>query len=310
MPARIEIPRDVLQHLYYDKGLTQEQIAQRFGCDTKTISNRMREYGMPTRTAGDYTRLEIPRDELERLYNQDRLSLEEMANRFNCSVAAIQNCLARHGIPTRPPGWNSVRRYVPDDVLARWSPQLAYVIGLIASDGYLDKDYNCVGLKSTDLELIKLYCQCLHLSENISIKTRHHPRWKSLYEVRLSDPVYRAFLESIGLTSAKSRTLSSLSIPDDVFPDFLRGYMDGDGCWYVYHRPPRKYLYAQITSISQLFLAWLQETVQRLTGLRGGISGVLLRYGGSKAVALGSWMYYSPSVPCLTRKRAIWEQFV
>lgn len=311
MLCRINIPKEILQRLYCDKGYSQRQIAQKFGCDAKTISNRLREYHLPTRTAGDYTRLPIAREELDRLYNYEKLSLEKIASRFGCSVAAIQNALARYHIPTRPPGWNSIRRYVPNAVLASWSSELAYVVGLVASDGYLDRGYNCVGFTSTDLELVKLYCWCLRLDNRAKVRIRRleSSRGKPQYKISFSDPSYRLFLEQLGLTPAKSRTLGPLKIPDNLFRDFLRGCWDGDGTWYIYRRATREYLYAQLSSGSPAFLFWVQATIKRLTGLEGSISRGLLRYGGSKAIKLGRWMYYSPAVPCLQRKRAIWERF-
>jgi len=310
MPSRLEIPVETLWRLYCEEGLSQQQIARRFGCNAKTISNRLKEYHLPTRTAGDYTRLPIDQEELDRLYNHEKLSLKAIACRFGCSVAAIQNALARYHIPTRPPGWNSIRQYVPDRMLLRWSSELAYAVGLIASDGYLDRDYNCVGFTSIDLELVKLYCQCLRLGDKVRIKKIQTPVGKPQYTVKFSDPGYRLFLERIGLTPAKSRTLGPLQIPDDFFRDFLRGCWDGDGTWYIHHRAAREYLYAQLSSGSPAFLSWVQNTVKRLTGLKGSLSRrLLLRYGGSKAIELGYWIYYSSSLPCLQRKRAIWEHF-
>jgi hypothetical protein len=45
--------------------------------------------------------------------------------------------------------------------------------------------------------------------------------------------LYDALL-TIGLTPAKSLTLGPLAIPDDYFPDFFRGCIDGDGSVLVY----------------------------------------------------------------------------
>ena len=309
MPGRMLISKETLHRLYYEEGLTQAAIARKLGCHRRTVREHMKAYHMRTRTAGDYTRVDLPREELRRLYLQCRLSLQEVASQFGCSVATVQKYLKRYGIVTRPPGWNSIRCYVPDNILARWSPELAYVVGLIAADGYLDRDYNCVGVKSTDLELIQLYCRCLHIDGKVRIQISDHPRYKLQYGIKFSDPKYRAFLESIGLTPAKSKTMGALVVPDEVFSDFLRGYMDGDGSWYVCHRHSKEYLYAQFASGSPAFLEWLNETVQRLTGLQGSLSQRLLRYGARKAVEIGSWIYYSPSVPCLRRKRLIWESF-
>lgn len=93
MPKRIDIPKDMLRHLYDDAGLTQKEIADRVGCDAKTISNRMRKYGMETRTPGDYVRLDLPCHKLRQLYCEKMLSLPSIAEHFGCSVGAIQAAL-------------------------------------------------------------------------------------------------------------------------------------------------------------------------------------------------------------------------
>lgn len=200
---------------------------------------------------------------------------------------------------------------MPDEVLACWSPELAYAVGLITADGCLDRNYHLVNFTSCDRELIDLYCACLNLPHDLHIKVEHSQKrtWRTRYVVGLSDLVYRTFLENVGLVPAKSKVLGPLALPDRVFPDFLRGCFDGDGCWYVLRRHPREYLYAHLSSASPRFLIWIRETVHRLTTLEGGISGVILRYGGNKAISLGKWMYYSSDVPCLSRKRIIWERF-
>ena len=48
-----------------------------------------------------------------------------------------------------------------------WSPELAYAIGLIATDGNLSKDGRHISFRSSDLEQIKNFQRCLQLSNKI-----------------------------------------------------------------------------------------------------------------------------------------------
>src|SRR3972149_10235245 len=99
-------------------------------------------------------RIDLPRDELERLYVNERLSPAEIGEIFGCTSSTVQARLRDYGISVRPRGWHKLIRRVPDAVIESWpSPELAYVIGLIASDGNLEKDNNCVILTTTDFEL-------------------------------------------------------------------------------------------------------------------------------------------------------------
>lgn len=43
---KIRIPKDLLQDLYENQGLTLQQIADEFGVNRQTISNKLKEYGL------------------------------------------------------------------------------------------------------------------------------------------------------------------------------------------------------------------------------------------------------------------------
>jgi hypothetical protein len=74
-----------------------------------------------------------------------------------------------------------------------------------------------------------------------------------------------------------------------------------------------------IVSASRPLIDWLRTTVERLLGVRGGV-GVKwtplgrpvwnLRYAKRASVRLLRWMYHSPNVPGLARKRAKAEPFL
>ena len=307
------IPKKELERLYYDLGWTLAQIGDHYGCNESTVGQRMKEYGLQARTRNDYYRVDIPCTKLRELYVAQGWTQAQIGAHYGCSKTTIGQLVRDCGILQRPVG-PPRQVHVPPDVLAAWpSPSLAYVVGLIAADGNLSKGNHVVRLPSTDLELIQHYRVCLQLSP--AVETRKQPpkqaTHKPLYWVVFTDHAYRAFLERLGLTPAKSLTLGPLAIPDAVFPDFARGYWDGDGGWYLKRQWQQRYdtLQAQLTSSSPTLLTWMQARIEQQTGLHGGLAGKQLYYHGVEAVALGCWMYYAPGLPALTRKRAVWEQF-
>jgi hypothetical protein len=95
-----------------------------------------------------------------------------------------------------------------------WTPDLAYVVGLLTTDGYISKDKRHIVLVSTDTQLLETFRSCLNKNNAIS----HNPpggfSGKSAYRIQLGDVVLYDQLISIGLHPNKSLTIGKLNIPD------------------------------------------------------------------------------------------------
>src|SRR5205823_12961267 len=77
---------------------------------------------------------------LRRLYIDETLTTVEVARHFKCSPSTVRRQLLRFGIPARQrgpaPGRLRVARGAP---FGGWSADIAYVVGLIATDGNLGR---------------------------------------------------------------------------------------------------------------------------------------------------------------------------
>src|SRR3989344_7610654 len=157
-----------------------------------------------------------------------------------------------------------------------WSPELAYAVGLIASDGCLSSDGRHLFFVSKDLEQINNLKKCLGLRVKIGIhRAGARMKNRTYHRVQWGDVVLYAFLLDIGLMPNKSKILGALAVPDEYFFDFLRGSFDGDGSFYSYFDPRWKssfMYYLNFTSASFTHIDWLRETLHRLLGVRGHIS--------------------------------------
>ena len=251
----------------------------------------------------------------------------QVATHFKCSPSTVRRQLIRFGIPARrrgpPPGRFRVGRGAP---FCGWSADVAYVVGLIATDGNLGRKRAAISIVSKDMDLLETVRRCLALPTPIKphrggySNRCHHLAWR--------DRSFYEWLRGIGLTPAKSLTLGPLAIPDEHFADFFRGCIDGDGSvlTYIdrYHVPKKECyvyerLYVSIVSASRTFIEWLRTTVSRLTGVTGSItvrhkpgSHTIwkLTYAKAQSIQLIGWMYYAANVPCLKRKRIKAERFL
>jgi hypothetical protein len=258
------------------------------------------------------SRIDLPEDLLRRRYVDEGKSSVSIAAECGCHPLTVRARLREYGIPLRPRGWHKLRRHVAEAVMAGWpSPEMAYAVGLVASDGNLPRRNHCVVFTTAERELAGHFVNVLGLtSVHVVTVAPQSPR-KGAFIVQICDHVLRSFMEARGLTADKSLTIGPLDIPASVFRDFLRGEMDGDGSWLIAHGWRNvEYLLAKFTSKSPAYLEWLKTETKRLVGIEGNISGHALVYNGRKAEALGDWMYYDSQLPCLTRKRAMWSSWM
>lgn len=263
-------------------------------------------------------RREIDPATLRRLYLDDHRTTPEIASALRCGATTIRRRLRAYGIDVRPRGpepgrargwtqsWSPTRSW-------SWSPQLAYAVGVIATDGYLGRDGRTLDVSSKDVDLLDR----ASLGLDAPIRRRSSGN-KTCFRLDWRDPVLHRWLCDIGLMPAKSLRLGPLAVPDEWFPDFLRGCIDGDGSivtytdrWHTAKNPAYVYerLYVSLVSASPPFLHWINDTAARLIGVRAtvwqgrGRRCALLRYPMKKSRAIIRWIYYRPDLPCLARKR-------
>src|SRR3989344_7071814 len=97
------------------------------------------------------------------------------------------------------------------------SDNFAYVIGIIATDGNLSSDLRHICITSKDYEMV-LNCKTyLNLQNKIGRKARGASQDKKYYVLQFGDKSFFEFLQSIGITPKKSKTISALRIPEKYF---------------------------------------------------------------------------------------------
>lgn len=192
-----------------------------------------------------------------------------------------------------------------------WSSDFAYAVGLIATDGCLSKDGRHLIFVSKDFEQVQNFAKIFKLEDKIASKKSGYTGKSDCYVIQFSDTKLHAFLVSLGLHPNKSKSLGELKVPDHYFADFLRGCLDGDGFTYSYWDKRWKssfMFYMGFTCASLDHLRWLNDSIQRLFGVKGviktgGRSGYQLVFAKKSSVLLVKNLYYSDEIMYLSRKR-------
>lgn len=190
-----------------------------------------------------------------------------------------------------------------------WTSNVAYALGLLATDGCLSSNGRHIDLTSKDVEQLENFKKCFELSAPISYKKSGYTG-KLTTRIQFSDVSLYRFLESVGFTPAKTKTMGTLSVPDVYFFDFLRGHHDGDGCFYSYWDPRWKasfMFYLTFVSASKTHVDWLQQSIERLLNIKGraseGHAYHQLRFAKKDSLILLREMYKNKSAICLSRKK-------
>ncbi|OGG58581.1 hypothetical protein A2765_02560 [Candidatus Kaiserbacteria bacterium RIFCSPHIGHO2_01_FULL_56_24] len=195
------------------------------------------------------------------------------------------------------PGFNPKHR-----ISEKWSSELAYAIGLLATDGCLATRQTLIDLTSKDEEQLKNFIKCIGIPLKIGKKSSGHND-RTYLRVQFKNVLFYNFLLSIGLTPAKSKTMGSLKIPKKYFFDFLRGAFDGDGCTYSYwdKRWRSSFMYyVCFASASPTFLNWLRSNIETHLHVRGhvtdakGYSTSQLKYAKGDGLKILKKMYATP----------------
>ena len=193
----------------------------------------------------------------------------------------------------------------------KWTPEFAYAIGLLTTDGSLSKDGRHIEFTSKDLQLVKTFKRCMNLTD-IKIGTKTSGFTDKRYSrIQFSNVrLYRKLLK-IGLSPNKSKTLSGVSTPNKYFFDFLRGCFDGDGTIYSFWDPrwaSSFMFYIAFSSGSLNHIKWLQKRTKSLCGINGSIytdnkkDFSILKYAKRESYILFGKMFYSKNMPFLKRK--------
>ncbi|MDO8577255.1 MAG: LAGLIDADG family homing endonuclease [Candidatus Wildermuthbacteria bacterium] len=212
-----------------------------------------------------------------------------------------------------------------------WTPSLAYVLGLLATDGCLSKDGRHIIMRSSDIQLLDTFKKCLNISSKITETFNNGFAKKPSYRIQPSMVQFYRWLLRIGLFPAKTYTIGAIAVPDEYFRDFLRGHLDGDGSimgytdsYNAYKNP--KYVYTRIwlkfISASAKHIKWLQSRILQTTGRAGHIledkstrpskttNMWILKFGKEDSINLLNWIYYDTNLPCLQRKRKKAEELL
>ncbi len=199
---------------------------------------------------------------------------------------------------------------------------MAYVLGFFTADGNMirNKRGGCyLEFTTTDRDVLEKIKKLLAVNNKISAIKRTLNS-KICHRIQIGSKEMFNDLIRLGMTPAKSNSIQLPNIPDKYFPDFVRGYFDGDGCvyfkenWAKDRDKPRWVFQVRFTSGSKDFLRSLWQLLKATEVCKGGYlynksRGFELVFSHHDGLDLSKFMYYNISSDLyLERKYSIFQK--
>ncbi|MFA5255319.1 MAG: LAGLIDADG family homing endonuclease [Candidatus Omnitrophota bacterium] len=262
-------------------------------------------------------RLRLNREELRRLYISEKKSLEDIARLYGSSrVAVWKYCKSEHIIRR---GRSDARLEaqkkgkvpqnffdINDKFFSKWSSEMAYVLGLIATDGCVSKS-GAVSLCINDKDLLEKVKNAMGSAHTI----KYYGRQNRLYSFNFSRQRLCADLGKLGIFPNKSLNIRFPDVPDAFLIDFIRGVFDGDGSVFFEKRSPEFPLRTSFVSSSREFITELESKLATLGMPKKNIwqqptknsFSFILRYAHKDSIKLFRILYPNPLGNSLFLKR-------
>ena len=213
----------------YTQGMTQPEIAQIYNCSVSTVSSILRKMNVETRLGGSKN----TKNNVLKMYEmyKNGMLLQDIANKFDTTRSTVSRLFKKNGFNVDRFTYHFNEHYF-DHID---SQDKAYILGLLWADGH-----NRVDRGSVILELQEEDKPLLERINNITENERplrkvplhdKNPAWKDQYNLLWQSKYLSNVLNKYGMCQRKSLVLEFPKWLDEgLYPHFIRGYMDGDGC--------------------------------------------------------------------------------
>lgn len=293
--ASKKLTEEYLINKYIKKKKSLRDIAKECNCTHSYVYKKIVEYNIPIRDKKSARLLALDREKIK--------------------FTRINRNYQRYKVTLK-------KQYINESFFSDWSPEMAYVLGIIYTDGnlYTIRMKNAAGKSIKLIRSINVsqkYPEILRkilmlMNSNVKIlQKRDGIYYFHIYSTKIYED-----LISLGLSPAKSRIVKFPEMPPEYVKHFIRGCWDGDGSVFSEKRRPH-YLKADFVSGSRKFIKSMVEhlknaglperTIYKTKGKRPSYN---IKYSGSQCKRLYYFFYDNvPESLYLKRKYSRFKDF-
>lgn len=254
--------------------------------------------------------------------NYNKMTANEIGRSLNRTANSIMAKAKRLKLPSK------MRTFNKDYFKNINTPEKAYWIGFIYADGYIidnpkNRNYEfSMELKREDKYVLEHLNNCLGGCFKVTDKTSKEKYIKNYLTPPSKSSIIRTYskdfvkdLETAGIVQNKTNSDIYPIVQNNLFYDFLRGYIDGDGSITLYENKKVniKYLRVKIISKNIFVLKYIQEKLSN-DNIKSYIykdrTSHFIQINSSYAEKLLNKIYQNKNVFKLERKFKIYQEYL
>jgi len=250
------LTKGILLELYGVKGMSLTDIGKLAGCTRVNVHYKLKKFGIDARSKADARTLALDKGKII------TTRIDEFGNEGEVVFQKI--------------------RY-NENFFKIWSAEMAYVLGLIYTDGNLHirkaqsgYELGILTFGQKDKELVEKFVKLMDCDATIRFKDKREFKNTTageLYYFSIGNNDIANDLIRIGVTPNKSLDMQFPEIPNDYLRHFVRGLFDGDGSAYF----DKLHLRIKLLSGSKVFIEELNQKM-----LKNGFSNRKINYSHTK----------------------------
>ncbi|MBZ9572899.1 hypothetical protein KJA17_01785 [Patescibacteria group bacterium] len=203
---------------------------------------------------------------------------------------------------------------------------MAYVLGFIVADGSVwkrkdRKDSYIMNITSKDRRHLEKIKEAISSQYKLGLKSSGYTGRKEYSFIQVSNKEICEDLINLGIVPRKTyNNLNSIKVPDKYFPDFVRGFFDGDGSVYIYKVNGTSQIKVAFRSTSFSFIKGFNrrlcenlnislKTIHREEGKEGKMFQHAIYFYIDDCEELAEFMYGNNPTLYLPRKRQVFEKW-
>jgi predicted DNA-binding protein YlxM (UPF0122 family) len=304
MPSKIDLDEKKIVELY-KSGMIFTEIAKIFNVSKRTIRDRLRKnniYLLP----GRKQKVFLNEKDIINLYINGN-SIQKICNKYNIYADPIRKILLKNKI-MKPRG-DYRRIEINDLIFSIKTYDSSYWAGFLAADGNVFGNTILIHLHSKDYKHLEKYKYFVKTNVNVIINK------KSCYIKFRSNKIAQDLKENFNIVPNKSLILEAPNLNNDEnIRHFIRGYFDGDGCFYCGKNRQSFEIYSGSINILKWILYNIKKQlkVNDIIKVRHKKNNVYrFSFGGKKDVInIMNWLYKDCEDNYLERKYNKFKSFM